>query len=323
MKNEQYMEICLNIAKLHKGRTGANPSVGALLLQNNVAITGVTGIGGTPHAEVNAITKAKNLNINTNGATLFCTLEPCSHFGKNPPCVNAIIDAKIAKVFFAVQDPDSRVNGLGIKKLKESDIEVTHVYNNNIEEFYRPYFTFKQKKRPYICLKIASSLDGKIAISNDVSKWITNESARNYTNFLRSRFDGIIVGAKTAKKDNPQLNCRILGLENFSPKKFVVSNNKIDNYTNVSGSIEEILHKVYQNDIQQLLVEGGANLITQFIKADIFDEIHLIQSGIFLGNDARSSIENLYLNQIPLQQLVIKEQKKFDDNILTIFVKNF
>ncbi len=321
------MQIAAQIAMQNLGRTGINPSVGAVIVQEGLVATGVTGLGGIPHAEVNAIESAKKLGIKLENSTLFVTLEPCSHYGKTPPCVNAIIEAKIGKVLFGMYDPDPRVNGSGVKFLREKGVEVQHLPTNPVQKLHESYVVFKTQNRPFVCLKIASSIDGKIALANGKSKWITSQNSRRYTNFLRSKFDGILVGANTVRTDFPKLDCRIEGLEMFSPKKFVASNNinftpEFREYINVYGSVEEILRQIKENGIQRLLVEGGANLITQFLKADIFDELILVQSPIFLGGDSKNAVETLELNQIPSINLELKSQKDFDGNSVRIFSNN-
>jgi len=252
---------------------------------------------------------------------MFVTLEPCAHFGKTPPCVDAIIQAGISHIVIGIKDPDSRVNGQGMEKLQNAGIKVEMMELPQIYELYKAYFVFKTQQRPLVTIKIASSLDGKIALANGKSKWITSENARQYTNFLRSRFNGILVGANTAKNDNPTLNCRINGLEEFSPKRFVVSKNQFEGYQNVYGTTKEILEGLYQSDMQSVLVEGGANLITQFIKDDLFDELMLVQAPIFIGNDGKNCIDDLHLSEIPRIGLNVVDQKIIDGNIFTQFTK--
>jgi diaminohydroxyphosphoribosylaminopyrimidine deaminase/5-amino-6-(5-phosphoribosylamino)uracil reductase len=138
---------------------------------------------------------------------------------------------------------------------------------------------------------------------------------------LRSRFDGILVGQNTLIKDSPSLDCRIEGLEQFSPKRFCASSIKVDGFVNVGGSVNEILQKIYENNVQHLLVEGGANIVTQFMKANLFDEVIVVQAPIFLGNDGISSMQALGLETLPLGGMKILEKIEIDNNIF-IRLKN-
>lgn len=315
------MQTCVNIAMQNLGRTGKNPSVGALIWNDNKVATGVTSLGGVPHAETNAIAKAIELGVDCQNSTLFVTLEPCSHFGKTPPCVDTIINAGIKHVVVGMKDPDLRVNGDGIAKLLQAGIQVEMLQIKEVAELYRGYNIFKTQNRPYVSLKIACSLDGKIALANGLSKWITCEEVRRCTNFLRSRFCGILIGANTYRADLPFLTCRVEGLEQFSPKRFVVSSNNIDGYSSVSGSVHKILEQLYRDDVQSVLVEGGANLITQFVEADIFDEIITVQAPIFLGHDSKSCIKELSLTALPLQSMSVESVRNIGNNVFTKFYK--
>jgi diaminohydroxyphosphoribosylaminopyrimidine deaminase/5-amino-6-(5-phosphoribosylamino)uracil reductase len=319
MLNFEYMKLATQVAMQNLGRTGTNPSVGAVIVEGNLISTGITGLNGTPHAEINAIENAKKIGINLKKSTLYVTLEPCCHYGKTPPCAKSIVEEGIYKVFFGFHDPDPRVNGGGVKFLQENGIYTEFLPINETNQLHKSYSIFKTKNRPFVSLKIASSLDSKIALSNGKSKWITNQNARNYTNFIRSRFNGILVGANTIRTDSPKLDCRIEGLQHFSPKKFVASKTNFSNYTNVFGTIEEILLQIHQKNIQRLLVEGGGNLITQFLQSNLFDELTLIQSPIFLGGDSKNAIENLNLKEIPEQNLEITSQKIFNHNTITTY----
>ena len=319
LTSKDCMQIAVQVGMQNLGRTGINPSVGAIITQDNIAATGVTGFGGLPHAETIAIENAKNIGIDLTKSTLYVTLEPCSHYGRTPPCVKAIIREKIPYVVIGISDPDTRVNGNGVKFLRENGVCVEFCTLDSIKVLHEKYLTIKMKNRPFVTLKIAQSLDGKIALSNGESKWITSAGARSYTNFLRSKFDGILVGAKTVRMDMPLLDCRIAGLEIFSPKKFVASKMPIEHYTNVTGSIDEMLCQIQENGVQSILIEGGANLITQFLKANIFDEIILVTAPIFLGSDSTNAIEGLNLSQMPSQNLKVILEKNFDESSVRIF----
>ncbi len=216
-----FMGLAINIAKRNLGMTGTNPSVGCVIVsaKNKIISTGYTGKEGSPHAEFNAINKHKNLK----GSILYTTLEPCSHIGKNPACVDHIISSGISKVVISSRDLNPLVNGKGIKKLKKSNIEVIcGVLNEETELLYSGFFNRIKFNKPIIDIKIASSADGKTALKNGKSKWITNQLSRNYGHRLRSTHDGIMVGINTVLIDNPSLTCRLPGLEHFSPTRVIL-----------------------------------------------------------------------------------------------------
>ena len=204
--------------------TGVNPSVGCVVVSKNKTIisTGHTGSNGSPHAEKKAL---NGIKIKA-GSTLYTTLEPCSHSGKNPPCVDEIIKSGIKRVVIASLDKNPLVNGKGIKKLKNSGITVLQgVLIEETEDLYNEFFNRVAYGVPGINIKIASSADGKTALKNGKSKWITNKLSRNYGHKLRLFNDGIMVGINTILKDNPSLTCRLPGLTKFSPSRLVMDTN--------------------------------------------------------------------------------------------------
>ncbi|MFC3051168.1 bifunctional diaminohydroxyphosphoribosylaminopyrimidine deaminase/5-amino-6-(5-phosphoribosylamino)uracil reductase RibD [Kordiimonas pumila] len=217
----KWMRHALALAARGLGNVAPNPAVGCLLVKGGVIIgRGWTQPGGRPHAETVALDQAGE---NTAGATAFVTLEPCSHFGKTPPCVDALIKARLSRVVVAVEDIDSRVNGAGIRKLRAAGVEVTTgVLEAEARAVNAGFFNTVIKDRPLFSLKIASSLDGKIATATGESKWITGIQARRYGHMLRYQHDAILVGVNTVLADNPDLRCRITGLEKGSPIRIVL-----------------------------------------------------------------------------------------------------
>ncbi len=225
--NDNFILTALAISKKNLGLTSPNPTVGCVIVKNGEIIaTGVTAAGGRPHAEAVAIAKCDALQLKD--ATLYVTLEPCCHVGRGECCAELIIQNKIKKVVVAVQDPDFRTNGGGIQKLRDASIEVIcGFFEKEAREINKGFFKAKLSGLPYVTLKIASSLDGKIATKNFDSKWITGKKARLFAHYLRSINDAIIVGANTVKKDNPMLDCRIDGLSDHSLRRLIIAN-KID-----------------------------------------------------------------------------------------------
>lgn len=249
------MQVALSLARRQLGQTHPNPSVGAVIVKDgNIIATGITANGGRPHAETIAIESAGNM---AQGATLYVTLEPCSHHGKTPPCVDAIIAAKIKTVVIACRDKNPKVSGNGIAALRKAGIEIIeNICEKEALEVNRSFFSVIEKQRPYIALKIATSLDGKIAypttchpalvarsganftdltynsrprnecgVTEDNIKWLTGEPARNYGHLLRSQHDAILTGSGTVIADDPILTCRLVGLEHRSPIRIVLDRN--------------------------------------------------------------------------------------------------
>ncbi|MBX7146355.1 MAG: bifunctional diaminohydroxyphosphoribosylaminopyrimidine deaminase/5-amino-6-(5-phosphoribosylamino)uracil reductase RibD [Alphaproteobacteria bacterium] len=224
--DNSYMNMALSLAERRLGRTWPNPSVACVLIKKNIKNNyyvigrGWTQLGGRPHAEIEAL---KNAHTSVKNATAYVTLEPCAHVGETPSCADALIDAGIRRVVIAMSDPDPRTNGQGIHKLKAAGLEV--VENIGYEKALEINAGFVNRflyHRPLVTLKIASTLDAKIANQDGQSQWITNEKARHYGHLLRSQNDGILIGAKTVLRDNPYLTCRLPGLLKFSPVRFVL-----------------------------------------------------------------------------------------------------
>ena len=203
-----YMKRAIALAKLATGHTSPNPLVGAVVVKDNTIIgEGYHHKAGTAHAEVHALNQAGE---NAKGATLYVTLEPCSHYGKTPPCAFRIIEAGIGKVVIGSTDPNPLVAGKGIELLKEAGIEViVPVCNDECAELNEHFFTYIQTGKPFVTIKSAMSLDGKIATFTGQSQWITNESSRRDGHVLRATHDAMLVGIGTILADNPQLNCRL------------------------------------------------------------------------------------------------------------------
>ncbi len=362
--NNKFISYALNLAKKNLGATSSNPTVACVIVRDNeILATGVTAVSGRPHAETIAIKSAIENGKNLEGSTIYVTLEPCSHFGKTPPCIDEIIKNKIKKVVIAAQDPDERVNGAGILKLKEANIEViSGVLEKEAKEINKGFFKARLTKLPYITLKIATSLDGKIATKNFDSKWITSEKSRQFAHYLRSINDAILVGANTVKKDNPSLNCRIKGLEEFSPKKIVISNSldfdanslifknaktisttvitsansnkkQIEKLSNLGVEflfceeknnqvdLLDALKKLCESGINSILIEGGQNIATQFLKQNLVDELIWIRSKKIIGNDGIAAIGDMGFSKLfeVFDKFSRKEIRELDEDIMEIY----
>jgi diaminohydroxyphosphoribosylaminopyrimidine deaminase/5-amino-6-(5-phosphoribosylamino)uracil reductase len=207
--DEHWMDLAVSLAKATIGQTSPNPSVGSVIVRDGELV----GVGthlqaGTAHAEIHALSQAGS---KAEGATIYVTLEPCSHYGRTPPCTDQIIRAGIKRVVIGQVDLDSRVSGRGINKLKAHGIEViTGVKSKECFRLNEPYFWHRTYKRPFVTLKMATTLDGKIATANGHSRYVTGEDARKDVHLLRHQHDAILVGSGTALVDNPQLTVRLL-----------------------------------------------------------------------------------------------------------------
>ncbi len=225
---KKFMQKALDISL--KGNPSPNPFVGCIIVKNNKIISkGFHKKFGEKHAEINALQKAGKKAKN---AELYVSLEPCSHYGKTPPCVNAIINSKIKKVFIALKDPNKLVNGKGIKKLKKAGINVkTGLLKKQAEKINKAFIKFQKTKKPYVILKTAMTLDGKIASQSFNSKWISNKKSRKKVHEIRNKVDAILVGENTVIKDNPKLTSRIKNGRN--PLRIIVAGKKLSSKLNV------------------------------------------------------------------------------------------
>ena len=315
-KDKYYIDLANNLAKNYLGYSGPNPSVGAIIVKNNKVLSfGSTNFSGRPHAEVNALNKLTFKD--KKNSTIYISLEPCSHFGKTPPCVNELINSKVKKVVYSAEDVDERTSGKAYKILKSSKIEVKkNILNNISKDIYKNYFYSKINQIPVVYGKLAISKD--FYTKNLNKKYITNELSLRTTHILRSKVNCILSTSKTINDDNPKLDCRIDGLKNSSPQvaildknlkininSYIVKNakfnrtylfyNKIDKnkikllkskkiiliYTplhNNKLNFSFILKKLFKYEISSLLVEGGKTLTLSLLKDNLFKEFYLFIS---------------------------------------------
>ncbi|SNR82542.1 diaminohydroxyphosphoribosylaminopyrimidine deaminase [Dokdonia pacifica] len=283
-----------------------NPSVGALLLVNDIIIAeGYTSAYGGPHAEVNAITYAQTHSPELlQKATLYVTLEPCSHHGKTPPCADLVVASGIKKVVIGTTDPHAKVAGNGIKKLMEAGIDVTvGVLESQCYEANKRFFTYHEKKRPYILLKWAETLDGYIAPAHRDKKapvWITNLYARQLVHKWRSEEQAILVGANTVLADNPSLTTRdwegksplrvVLDKSDTIPKDAQVFNEQAATIVIKSQDPEEIGSILYKKEVQSIIIEGGAKTLQRFIDTGNWDEARVFTGKTTFGNGTKAPV---------------------------------
>ena len=287
------MQIAIAAADRARLVSRPNPWVGAVVVtQTGEIFEGSTSRVGGPHAEIMAIRAAAKLAI---GATLYTTLEPCDHTGRTGPCTQAIIDARITRIVIGIVDPDEKVSGRGISRLREAGITVeVGLLADQITAQLAPYLHHRKTKRPFVILKMATTLDGRTAASDGTSMWITGETARNRVQQLRAQSDAVLVGAGTVRKDNPQLTVR--DVDGDSPRRIVLGEvspkARVNPCTQWHGSLIDLLDELGSQDVLQLLIEGGPTVAASFHREGLINQyiIHLAPafSG---GNDGLGVFE--------------------------------
>ncbi|MDD2620127.1 MAG: bifunctional diaminohydroxyphosphoribosylaminopyrimidine deaminase/5-amino-6-(5-phosphoribosylamino)uracil reductase RibD [Syntrophomonadaceae bacterium] len=221
-EDKKYMYRALELADMARGRTSPNPLVGAVIVKDGKIIgEGYHRQAGTPHAEINAINDAGAQDLT--GAAIYVTLEPCSHYGRTPPCADALVKAGLGRVVIAVLDPNPLVSGKGLAKLKEAGIATAvGLLEAEAIKLNEVFFKYIQSKKPFVSLKVAMTLDGKIASFSGDSRWITGEAARYYVHQLRNSYDAIMVGIGTVLADDPQLNTRLNITDQKDPVRVII-----------------------------------------------------------------------------------------------------
>ena len=306
------MHRAMELARLGFGNVSPNPMVGCIIVHNDKIIgEGFHQQYGSHHAEVNAINSVVDKKLLAQ-SEVYVTLEPCSHFGKTPPCADLLMSYKVKKVYVSNLDPNPLVAGKGIEKLRQAGIEVeTEILKTDGNALNKRYFTMVEKKRPYIILKWAETADGFIARNNFDSKWISNDISRKLVHKWRSEEDAILVGKNTALYDNPTLNVR--DWEGQNPARVVLDHNvqldrkltlfdqqipticynsKINkesenlSFVKLEGEkfIHDLLIDLHQRNIQSIMIEGGATTLNTFIKDGLWDEARVFQSTTCFGD---------------------------------------
>lgn len=273
------MAAAIALAQRGIGRTGTNPSVGCIIVnQNRIIGRGWTQDGGRPHAEAMALGAASAL---MQDADVYVTLEPCAHVSeRGPSCAQILASAKPARVLIACSDPDPRTAGAGETILVAAGIKVeTGLLAEQASDGLAGYFSRTVRARPYVTIKLATSLDGAIALPDGRSRWITSDGARAHTHLERARCDAILVGAGTLRADNPSLDVRIAGLEVYSPRRIMLGSG------DAPAGWEVIRHpdEIGALGCNNLLVEGGAQTAAAFIRAGLADRIIFYRAPILIG----------------------------------------
>jgi len=331
MNDLHHMRHALALAERALGTAAPNPAVGCVIVarEGHVAGRGWTGRGGRPHAETITLEQAGEA---ARGATAYVTLEPCAHHGQTPPCAKALVEAGIARVVAAVQDPDPRVSGKGFAILRDAGVEVAvGVCANESAELNAGFFKRVREGRPLVTLKIAQSIDGKTATATGESKWITSEQARAYGHLLRARHDAVLIGIGTALADDPELTCRLPGLEDRSPLRVILDTRlKLTEWSKLAQSagdtptlvfttsegggglvtcgveiakvardvrgrpdLKAVLAELGRRGITRLLVEGGATVHAAFLDRGLADRLEIFRAPLLLGAAGHDGIDSL------------------------------
>ncbi|MBN3537054.1 bifunctional diaminohydroxyphosphoribosylaminopyrimidine deaminase/5-amino-6-(5-phosphoribosylamino)uracil reductase RibD [Sphingomonas pseudosanguinis] len=273
------MGAALALADRGTGRTAPNPNVGCVLVRDGRVVgRGWTQPGGRPHAEAMALAEAGD---NARGATAYVTLEPCAHLSpRGPACTDLLIDAGIARIVAAMGDPDPRTNGQGFDRARAAGIAVTvGVCEAEARAMIAGFLTRRAKGRPFVTLKLATSLDGRIARPDGTSRWITGPQARAHTHLERSRHEAILVGRGTLVADAPRLDVRLPGLEAHSPRRILLSRTPDKDWDTIPSpaAISDLA------GVDRLMVEGGAQTASAFLAGDLVDRLLLYRAPILIG----------------------------------------
>lgn len=361
MSEQEYMKLALQLAEAARGQTSPNPLVGAVIVKDSM----IVGMGahlksGEAHAEVQAIEMAKE---HCQGATIYVTLEPCSHYGKTPPCADLIIQHHFKKVVIATLDPNPKVAGNGVKKLKQAGIEVeVGLLEEEAKELNRWFFHGLQTKRPYVTLKFATTIDGKIATETFDSKWVTSVESRMDVHRYRHMYDAILVGINTVKEDHPSLTTRLpiggrhpvrvildtslrIGEKepllhdkmgpvliftsstcNEAKKARLLQNEQVEIYSLHTPTIvlQEVLTVLYKKGILSLLVEGGGLINSSFLQEGLIDElIHYMAPKILGGIDAPSAFRGKGIEKIKdAQTFTLLSSEQIGDDMKFVYRAN-
>jgi len=349
------MRLALDLGRRGLGQTWPNPAVGAVIVKDGVIVgRGWTQKGGRPHAETEALKRAKR---DARGATLYVTLEPCSHTGETPPCVDAIVRAGIARVVSALEDPNPQVAGQGHARLREKGIQVeVGLCAEQARRTHAGHIARVTQDRPHVLLKLAISADGKAGFAGRKPAPITGEVARERTFLLRAHSDAILVGIGTVLADNPQLNCRLPGMEERSPIRVVLDTQlaaplsfgviatvreqptwvfcspkassvaeeilqdkgvqvfRVDEQ-NGNLDLRQVLKRLSEEGITRLMVEGGPRVAASFVSADLVDEAVLLYGQMTIGREGIDPLEGLPFDALTERMKLIETDQLGSDKL--------
>lgn len=355
--DRRWMQLALSLGARGLGQVAPNPAVGCVIVKNGRVLgRGWTQPTGRPHAETMALAQAGNCQ----GATAYLTLEPCAHHAKTPPCANALIKAGIARVVCPLADPDPRVSGKGFAMLREAGIAVDiGLMAEDARKANAGFLLTKEKSRPFITLKLATSLDGRIATASGESRWITGPESRRHVHHLRATHDAVMIGRGTAKADDPMLDIRDLGLTHANPVRVVLDSQLALNATSrlaqTAGEIPlwmchspnakgleswkktdatlieapngslglnlcALLQTLAAKGLTRILVEGGGQLAASLIAAKLVDRLEVFHAGLVIGATGTPALAALPFEALTnFPRLTHTETKNVGNDILTIW----
>lgn len=338
-EDNYYMQLAIQQGELGRYTASPNPWVGAVIVRDGKILgQGHHHKAGTSHAEVVAVGDADS---DLTGSTLYCTLEPCSHFGRTGPCVDVILKHAIKRVVVGVLDPDPRVSGTGVQRLRDAGLEVVvGVMQQAVEQSLRPYLHQRQTGRPYVVLKMAMSLDGKIKATDGSSQWLTSESARQEAHRWRARSQAVIVGAGTVKADNPRLDVRlpdIVGDSDFRQPLRVVLDSRTEPITdknlNVynsdmaetifwSGDEQELLALLAKRQVVQVMIEGGAKVASRWLKLGLVDRLVVHYGNVLLGGQGNNWVSDSLSDTLSAaMRWKLVSVNRFEDTVEMVYDK--
>ena len=312
--DEHFMRQAVRLARFGLGNTAPNPSVGCVLVKNRQVIaTGLTQRGGRPHAEAMALAEAGDA---ASGATAYVTLEPCAHKGKTPPCAQALIDAGVARVVYAIDDPDPRVDGRGAELLRVAGIKVeSGILADEARQDQIGFLLSKTDKRPMVTLKLAVSANGFMRTPPGEDKWITGPLSRHMGHKLRAQHDAIITGSGTLCEDDPSLDCRLPGLDDASPVPVVMGKSDLPAHSKLAQRVKkqtlvhykgETPHAALQDlaarGMTRVLLECGPTLAAAFLQDDLVDELAMFTAPHDMAMVGESDISLMQLDLTRFRQ---------------------
>lgn len=337
--DNHYMQIAIGQGELGRYTASPNPWVGAVIVRDGKILgQGHHHKAGTDHAEVVAV---GNADLDLTGSTLYCTLEPCSHFGRTGPCVDVILKHGIKRVVVGVLDPDPRVSGAGVQKLRNAGLEVVvGVMQEAVKQSLQPYLHQRQTGRPYVVLKMAMSLDGRIKATDGSSQWLTSESARKEAHRWRARSQAVIVGAGTVKSDNPRLDVRLADVvsdadfrqplrvvldsrnEPVMNKNLNVYNSDIAETIFWSGDEHELLELLAKRQIVQVMIEGGAKVASRWLKLGLVDRLVIHYGNVLLGGKDNNWLDDSQSDALAsAMRWKLVSMNRLDDTVEIVYDK--